>query len=222
MVDGKVYGVAGVYDGHQVPNGGGTLGRVFVDATWHHFMNGNLQGFPPGVMALTERYFRNIAPWLARRPQQQEILAASLQEALHTYPLAESIPDANAADVDAAVLVGASARMSLGQLAPLVLAELTQQAGYADLNPFAGAASGEEDAREPQPLTPFVDPEVFANAALGGAVLQFVKSVGDIEEGMAPEGGADGAAVAVEGARAALAQVPAAVSRSLARLFPNA
>lgn len=219
MVDGKVYGVAGVYDGHQVPSGGGTLGRVFVDATWHHFMNGNLQGFPAGIMALTERYFRNIATWLARRPQQQEILAAALEEALHTYPLAESIPDADPTDLDAAVLVGASARMSLGQLAPLALAELMQGTGYADLNPFAGAASGEEAAeREPEPLTPFVDPEVFGNAALGGAILQFVKSAGNAEEGVAVEGGA---AVAVEGARTALAQVPASVSRALARLFPR-
>lgn len=211
MVEGKVYGVAGVYDGHQV----GALGRVFVDSTWHHFMNGNLQGFPAGILALTETYYRNIATWLAPKPRQQELIAAALQEALQTYPLAESVPAADPTDLDTAVLVGAAARVSLGELAPLVLAELVQESGNADLNPFAAAEAGQE----PEPLTPFVNPELFANAALGGAILQFAKSAGNVEEGAAVEGGA---ALAVEGARTALAQVPAAVSRSLARLFPSA
>ena len=79
-INSKTYGVIGAYDGHLV-----NVGRVAVDATWHHFFNINLigdasgsipgsvrsQGFshpstPPGVYEDIQAYFRNLAVWLAR------------------------------------------------------------------------------------------------------------------------------------------------------------
>ncbi|GAB2961982.1 hypothetical protein [Saccharothrix stipae] len=80
------FGAIGAYDGHQVG-----VGRVAVDATWHHFFNVNLVGDPTvpedpiksvgfaaseaGRAAYEEikAYFRNIAVWLAR-PATQEAM----------------------------------------------------------------------------------------------------------------------------------------------------
>jgi hypothetical protein len=83
-VNPKTFGVIGAYDGHQT-----NIGRVVVDATWHHFFNVNLKGdrdrdgiFGPndikskgfyyseaGLAAYEDikAYFRNIAVWLARK-----------------------------------------------------------------------------------------------------------------------------------------------------------
>jgi len=75
---GRNFGAIGVYDGHRVD-----IGRVVVDATWHHFFNVNLIGelgnpdpiksvgfaaTPTGQAALDDIkvYYRNIAVWLAR------------------------------------------------------------------------------------------------------------------------------------------------------------
>lgn len=77
------FGAIGTYDGHRVD-----VGRVVVDATWHHFFNINLIGElgDPGPIknigfAATSQgqaayediksYFRNIAVWLARESTQQ-------------------------------------------------------------------------------------------------------------------------------------------------------
>ncbi|MFD0202001.1 MULTISPECIES: hypothetical protein [Saccharothrix] len=82
----STFGAIGAYDGHQVG-----VGRVAVDATWHHFFNVNLVGDPTvpedpiksvgfaasesGRAAYEEikAYFRNIAVWLSR-PADQEAM----------------------------------------------------------------------------------------------------------------------------------------------------
>jgi hypothetical protein len=90
---GQPFGVIGAYDGHRVteePNG---VGRIVVDATWHHYYNLNLNQFRLGFenveTALTNAttptasdvtlanhyrqirtYFQNIAVWLARKTTQ--------------------------------------------------------------------------------------------------------------------------------------------------------
>lgn len=83
-LDARTFGAIGAYDGHRVG-----VGRVAVDATWHHFFNVNLVGDPSvpqdpvksaGFAASAEgraayreikSYFRNLAVWLAR-PADQE------------------------------------------------------------------------------------------------------------------------------------------------------
>lgn len=80
------FGVIAALDGHKHAD----IGRVLVDATWHHFFNINISqfqtlkdqvdgGYIPDateVAALQaynhiQHYFRNIAYWLARRSTQQ-------------------------------------------------------------------------------------------------------------------------------------------------------
>ena len=72
------FGAIGVLDGHRA-----NVGRVLVDATWHHFFNINLRGengnpnaelsagfyhTQPGrdALARIKAYYRNIGVWLAR------------------------------------------------------------------------------------------------------------------------------------------------------------
>jgi hypothetical protein len=83
VVNAKTFGVIGAYDGHRTTRAGKRMGRVVVDATWHHFFNINLtgdlnsseaakrQGFyaplNPGQAdhyKMIKHYFRNIVYWL--------------------------------------------------------------------------------------------------------------------------------------------------------------
>jgi hypothetical protein len=78
----RTFGAIRAYDGHRA-----SVGRVVVDATWHHFFNINLTGelgdpgpiknlgflaTPAGQAAFADikTYFRNIAVWLARPSNQ--------------------------------------------------------------------------------------------------------------------------------------------------------
>lgn len=80
------FGVICALDGHRH----GEIGRVLVDATWHHFFDINIQQFedlkdlvngghtpnPEEIDALEaynqiQHYYRNIAYWLARRNKQR-------------------------------------------------------------------------------------------------------------------------------------------------------
>jgi hypothetical protein len=79
----RKFGAIGAYDGHRAD-----IGRVVVDATWHHFFDINLVGelgnpdpvkgvgfdaTPAGHAAYEDikAYYRNIAVWLARETTQQ-------------------------------------------------------------------------------------------------------------------------------------------------------
>ncbi|RYY73332.1 MAG: hypothetical protein EOO52_18180 [Gammaproteobacteria bacterium] len=83
VVNARTFGVIGAYDGHRTRRAGKTLGRVVVDATWHHFFNINLTGdlnsptpakrlgfnapLLPGQQdhyKMIKHYFRNIVYWL--------------------------------------------------------------------------------------------------------------------------------------------------------------
>jgi hypothetical protein len=59
--NGEVYGVVSAYDG--APAG---VGRIVADATWHHYFNVNLLGFPPGpVLDDLAEFYVNLAVWLS-------------------------------------------------------------------------------------------------------------------------------------------------------------
>jgi hypothetical protein len=83
VVNSKTFGVIGAYDGHRTTRAGKRMGRVVVDATWHHFFNINLTGdldsseagkrlgfyapLNPGQAdhyKMIKHYFRNIVYWL--------------------------------------------------------------------------------------------------------------------------------------------------------------
>ncbi len=79
-VNPRCFGAICAYDGHLAT---GNIGRVSVDATWHHFLNINLDGTGSGLNGFyvggvptpeyedIKRYFRNIALWLAPKYLQK-------------------------------------------------------------------------------------------------------------------------------------------------------
>jgi hypothetical protein len=90
---GADFGVIAAYDGHLVDSINGGVGRVLVDATWHHYFGMNVDQFADGYDIVQANiaasivptaqnlaraahweqisaYFRNTAVWLARRPTQ--------------------------------------------------------------------------------------------------------------------------------------------------------
>jgi hypothetical protein len=109
VVNGKTFGVIGAYDGHRTSRAGKTLGRVVVDATWHHFFNVNLsgdrgsgtvvkrQGFNaplnPGQAdhyKMIKHYFRNIVYWLIPAKRRVKLFHATVTAMLrdaHFYEL---------------------------------------------------------------------------------------------------------------------------------------
>ena len=100
-VNARRFGAISAYDGHRVG-----VGRVSVDATWHHFLNINLTGtaFAPGPDAAAKQvgfpfsgsgqaafediksYFRNIGVWLAPPAKQLCMLVRILWTARWINP----------------------------------------------------------------------------------------------------------------------------------------
>ena len=106
--DNTEFGVLAAYDGHRAG-----VGRVVVDATWHHWFNINLVGFldatdplhpayDPAVSPKWEAikaYFRNVAVWLAR-PSLQDclrdggwLIITKYYDILITYRDLKVVPD---------------------------------------------------------------------------------------------------------------------------------
>lgn len=122
------FGVLGAYDGHRVG-----VGRVLVDATWHHWFNINLVGFlaatdpaspsfDPAVVPQWEEikaYFRNVGVWLARPGMQSclrnggWLLASRYYDILITYRPLDRVRD----HLEYYWQVGVFARDALGRLA---------------------------------------------------------------------------------------------------------
>ncbi|WP_248964613.1 hypothetical protein [Sphaerisporangium perillae] len=133
-VHGRSFGVIGAYDGHRAD-----VGRVAVDATWHHFFNINLigvlghpdpikaQGFTAtaaGRAALADitAYYRNLGVWLAAPDTQQCMWWRSLWWArwhdrivMNLRP--RFLTPRVAAPVGELVRIGAQARDVLGSVA---------------------------------------------------------------------------------------------------------
>ncbi|WP_224368892.1 hypothetical protein [Hyalangium versicolor] len=129
------FGAMGAYDGHWVK-----VGRVAVDATWHHFFNINLRGDPsspvpakrngfhdasadPQVYNAIKAYFRNLAVWLAPRALQASMRRRAMWACRWKYPLLEELPSApqlTQAKVGQAKVraVGQVTREALERLAP--------------------------------------------------------------------------------------------------------
>lgn len=139
------FGAIGAYDGHQVG-----VGRVSVDATWHHFFNVNLVGDPTvpndpvksvGFAASAEgraayeeikSYYRNIAVWLARPATQEAMWWRAVWEARWHHRVAMDLRPAlvgSPEDLDLAELlrIGADVREVLA--ATVTRADTLQWAG---------------------------------------------------------------------------------------------
>ena len=90
----RIFGAISVWDGHRV-----NKGRIVTDATWHHFVNLNLNGVGttrPGLAGTDRlqigRYYRNIATWLAPQARQMCHRYLSVIVERYAYPLFEEWP----------------------------------------------------------------------------------------------------------------------------------
>ena len=108
-VNAKDFGVIGAYDGHRIIRNNKRLGRIVVDATWHHFFNINLIGAQPGGVdgsggdavkeqgfyaplnsgqadhyKMIKHYFRNIVYWLIPAKRTKLIFTSLVQEFVHS------------------------------------------------------------------------------------------------------------------------------------------
>ncbi|WP_280151656.1 hypothetical protein [Piscinibacter sp. XHJ-5] len=110
-VNGRIFGVIGAFDGHRAERAGRRMGRVVVDATWHHFFNINLVGDPrsgeaakrlgfraplnpgqPDHYRMIKHYFRNIIYWLIPAHRRHFMLYAALATMLQSGQFSELNP----------------------------------------------------------------------------------------------------------------------------------
>ncbi|HMN91768.1 MAG TPA: hypothetical protein PKC60_00930 [Hydrogenophaga sp.] len=96
----RCFGAISAYDGHLVQ-----VGRVVCDATWHHFVNMNLNGAgypgnglregmplaPNAAYLQIQRYFANIADWLTPRTRRWCFLFDRLVLSIYSYPFLEEV-----------------------------------------------------------------------------------------------------------------------------------
>jgi hypothetical protein len=128
------YGAIGAYDGHRA-----NIGRVVVDATWHHFFDVNLIGelnnpdpikgigfnaTPAGHAAYEDikAYYRNIGVWLAREATQKRMWWRALWWARWHHKLAMDVrptylSEIAALDLGELLRIGGEARDVLGRVA---------------------------------------------------------------------------------------------------------
>ena len=96
IVDPRPFGLLGVYDRHDVA--GQTIGRVLVDATWHHWFDVNLFGIEAGASAADgsddsdnwrqiQAFFCNCAVWLAPKGRQRAMRLAGKLLISFAYPI---------------------------------------------------------------------------------------------------------------------------------------
>jgi hypothetical protein len=129
------FGAIGTYDGDAAD-----IGRVAVDATWHHFININLTGtadvLPPNPKAIgflassagqaafeeIKAYYRNLAVWLAPAGRRRCMRWAALWAVIWEYRLIEAVTPGIPLKLHEATLdnlwhVGTHARDALGNYA---------------------------------------------------------------------------------------------------------
>lgn len=134
VLNARTFGAIGAYDGHRAG-----VGRVTVDATWHHFFDINLVGelgnqdpiksvgfdaTAAGHAAYEDikSYFRNIAVWLAREATQDCMWWRALWWARWNHRLVMDVRphylrEVAALDLGELLRIGGEARDVLGRVA---------------------------------------------------------------------------------------------------------
>ncbi len=130
------FGAIGTYDGHTV-----NLGRIVVDASFHHFLNSNLKPLKEKAGVAygdIKRYFQNIALWLAP-PEKQQIMLARALWTIRSRPIvSEALGDGSistAADASSLRTAGGVARSELNRLVSPSLSRLWTIEMLTRLNP---------------------------------------------------------------------------------------
>lgn len=210
----RTFGVIGAYDGHAV-----SVGRVSVDATWHHFFNINLVGDPyaptaekragfpatPAGQAHYERikaYFRNIAIWLARPAAQASMMSAALWNARWSAAIVESVHSATIP-----YLAGTYARDALGRLAsPCQIRSFAESLGAFVrippelLPPLVPPPPVPPNPNPPDPPEPWIDPRITEDHLLGGVMVELVTRFAAPDESHEKLAGAELAKIVRRGA----------------------
>lgn len=119
IADPREFGLVGTYDGHRPE---ANIGRVVVDATWHHWFNVNLRGLddlPRTVKYLDIlAYYRNLAVWLAPKERQARMRKTGLVIGLFTQAMIERTLTIRELRPELFYVIGIEARDALGRLAP--------------------------------------------------------------------------------------------------------
>jgi hypothetical protein len=181
----KIFGVLGAYDGHKVD-----VGRVAVDATWHHFININVigkiphdpndikgQGFNASdkgkkVYNDIKTYWRNIGVWLAPKKIQKSILATALWGIRWSYPLVEELSSRTVQEGlsrEGILYLGRVARYSLNNISS---EEQVIQGLIPYLTEIEDIVSPWWGNSESAPDLVF---DVIVNSVLGGMILSIAK-----------------------------------------------
>lgn len=143
------------YDGH-----GAGVGRVATDATWHHFVNTNLDGTQSGLSGLQNppgtdtpdlqrirQYYRNLATWLMPKNVRRCLRFPWVIQALNRYPLFEELripvlddaPGMMLHDIGVQVTAALSRRLPPWQAESLVIDALEDAVGEAQAAQLRGA-----------------------------------------------------------------------------------
>jgi hypothetical protein len=189
-----IFGAIGTYDGDEAQ-----VGRVLVDATWHHFININLVGqkdFPPGSpekalgflspggedhLEAIEEYFRNIAIWIAPESRRACMRRAAIWYLLWDQHLIEAVtPGTHLRLGQATILdfmwVGKHARDAIGRYAGQcqtiywVLPLLKDLIPVEVFERLRPVPIPDLPDPPPDPI-PWLDEEPLLDLALGGAVI---------------------------------------------------
>lgn len=208
----KIFGAIAAYDGHRAQ-----VGRVVTDATWHHFVNVNIDGTQSGglpglveaggadsdALVRIRRYYVNLATWLMPRQTRRCLRFPLLIQELQRFPLFEELdlPRPPEPDGPFARDLGGQLIAALSRHQPAFVANALADDAFEDaFGPEQAARLRLQDGeRGGLPVAE------LAQAALGGQLLamaqelEAVKRIDDIQPHKSFEKGViDGARMAVK------------------------
>ncbi len=176
----KCFGAIATYNGQRAG-----VGRVVTDATWHHFVNINLDGSGSGQSALRpggvdseemtriRQYYVNLATWLMPKNVRRCLFVLQALDAMARFPLYEELQGAAAPkfDADVARTLGRSLLAALRQDQPAWIAEALADDALTDALGEKARARLEEPAVQATLGAFTVD---LAHAAVGGMLASMI------------------------------------------------
>jgi len=191
--DNTEFGVIAAYDGHAAG-----VGRVVVDATWHHWFNINLMGFlaatdpaspayDPTVVPKWEAikaYYRNVAAWLARPSLQGCLRRGGWLSALGYYDILITHRELRSVTDPLAYYwqLGVFARDALGRLASRCQRTRWEIELLEELKPPFRIDPWRVPPRPQPDPPPWLDLDQLERVALGGAVHALMEKFRDEPE----------------------------------------
>ena len=160
------------YNGHVAG-----VGRVVTDATWHHYVNINLDGMRPGEvpnpdMRRIERFWSNLVTWLMPRRVRICLWPWRVLDIVFRHPIAEEIRLPDPDDVRGLEELGALVAVALDDGPGSVGSDIVADALALVTNP----PGADDDARyDPASATS------IGHALLGATVVDIADHLDDVE-----------------------------------------